>query len=173
MAERVAARLAAQERQIEVLGEEISRLRDAVSGGCFSAELASGSELEDLRGENEKLRYRLVHLQRALRAELELELELETQGQAGARTGRESKSNAVHKKHETSARETPKVNAPQKVGPLLAVAVVVVVILCDVTSHDANIAIIAVIYLCTFSVSVRVPYKQLIQNTYIKHQHTH
>ncbi|XP_026782959.3 threonine--tRNA ligase 1, cytoplasmic [Pangasianodon hypophthalmus] len=110
MAERVAARLAAQERQIEALGEEISRLRDGLSGGCFNAELASGSELEDLRSENEKLRYRLVHLQRALRAELELE----TQGQAGARTGRENKSNALHEKHETSARETPKVNAPQK-----------------------------------------------------------
>lgn len=114
MAESVAARLAAQERQIQALSEEISRLRDGLSGVCFSAELASCPELEDLRSDNEKLRYRLVHLQRALRAELELE----TQGQAGACTGRENKSNAFHEKHETSARKTPKVNAPQKVCPL-------------------------------------------------------
>lgn len=115
MADRVAARLAAQERQIEALSEEIGRLRDGLSGGCFSAELANGFELEDLRSENEKLRYRLVHLQRALRAELELG----TQGQAGACTGRENKSKALHEQNETSARETPKVKAPQKVGPLL------------------------------------------------------
>ncbi|XP_053356998.1 threonine--tRNA ligase 1, cytoplasmic [Clarias gariepinus] len=106
MAERMAARLAAQERQIEALSEEISRLRDALGGGgCFNAELArGGAELEDLRSENEKLRYRHAHLQRALRAELELEKQ---QGQAGARTGREKKTNALES-------ETPKVNAPQK-----------------------------------------------------------
>ncbi|GAA6082531.1 threonine--tRNA ligase 1, cytoplasmic isoform X1, partial [Tachysurus ichikawai] len=108
MAERVAARLSAQERQIEALSEEISLLRDGLSGGCFSAEIASGSELEDLRSENEKLRYRLVHLQRALQAEIELE----TPGQAGARTGRENKSNCLHEKHEISIREKPKVKVP-------------------------------------------------------------
>lgn len=114
MAERVAARLDAQERQIEALSEEISRLRDGVGGCCFNAELANGSELEALRSENEKLRYRLVHLQRALR----VELEIETQGQASACTGRESKSKALQEKHETGARKTLKVSAPQKVGPL-------------------------------------------------------
>lgn len=110
----MAARLAAQERQIEALSEEISRLRDAFGGGgCFNAELArGGAELEDLRSENEKLRYRHAHLQRALRAELELEKQ---QGQGGARTGREKKTNALES-------ETPKVNAPQKVGLLLSLS---------------------------------------------------
>ncbi|KAI5623761.1 threonine--tRNA ligase, cytoplasmic, partial [Silurus asotus] len=105
MAEHVAGRLAAQEQQIEALSEEIRRLRDGLGGGgcCLSAGLSSGSdELDDLRSENEKLRYRLVHLRRALRDELELE----TKGRAGARTGRE-----------THERETPKVKAPQKLNP--------------------------------------------------------
>ncbi|KAF7698839.1 threonine--tRNA ligase 1, cytoplasmic [Silurus meridionalis] len=104
MAEHVAGRLAAQEQQIEALSEEIRRLRDGLGGGgggcCLSGGLASGSdELDDLRSENEKLRYRLVHLRRSLRDELELE----TKDRAGARTGRE-----------THERETPKVKAPQK-----------------------------------------------------------
>ncbi|TSK38388.1 putative threonine--tRNA ligase 2, cytoplasmic [Bagarius yarrelli] len=104
MAERMAARLAAQERQIEVLSAEICRVRDGLNDGCFCTELAGGSELEDLRSENEKLRYRLVHLQRALRTELELE----TLGQNSARTGPENKSNGVDEKHKTRARETSK-----------------------------------------------------------------
>uniref|UniRef100_A0A8B9KEC2 threonine--tRNA ligase n=1 Tax=Astyanax mexicanus TaxID=7994 RepID=A0A8B9KEC2_ASTMX len=69
MADRMAARLAAQERQIEALGREIGRLRDGLVSGQVAAELASSAELENLRSENEKLRYRLIHLRRGLQAE--------------------------------------------------------------------------------------------------------
>ncbi|XP_046897984.1 threonine--tRNA ligase 1, cytoplasmic [Hypomesus transpacificus] len=70
MAENMKARLASQEEQIKILTREISGLRDGLNGG---GTLASSSELEDLRSENEKLKYRLVHLRRGLENELELE----------------------------------------------------------------------------------------------------
>uniref|UniRef100_A0A669BV45 threonine--tRNA ligase n=1 Tax=Oreochromis niloticus TaxID=8128 RepID=A0A669BV45_ORENI len=74
MAECLAARLAAQEEQILLLTREISTLRDGLGQGLDAAGLAVVSpELENLRTENEKLRYRLLHLRRGLQAELELE----------------------------------------------------------------------------------------------------
>lgn len=73
MAETLAARFSAQEEQIRLLSREISVLRDGLSTGVDAAALASGvsPELESLRTENEKLRYRLLHLRRGLRAEAE------------------------------------------------------------------------------------------------------
>lgn len=69
MAERLAARLAAQEEQIRLLAQEIHRLRD---GLVPNRDAAEGSPLLDsLRADNEKLRYRLVHLRRGLQAERE------------------------------------------------------------------------------------------------------
>ncbi|KAI4882135.1 hypothetical protein NFI96_027678, partial [Prochilodus magdalenae] len=103
MAERMAARLAAQERQIEALGKEIGRLRDGLISGHVAAELASSAELENLRSENEKLKYRLVHLRRGLQAEQELE----TKG------GHEKKSKENSQK---AGKEAPKESAPKKVG---------------------------------------------------------
>uniref|UniRef100_A0A7N8YQX1 threonine--tRNA ligase n=1 Tax=Mastacembelus armatus TaxID=205130 RepID=A0A7N8YQX1_9TELE len=74
MAEHLAARLAAQEEQIRHLTREVSSLRDGLSRDLHVAEGAVVSpELERLRTENEKLRYRLLHLRRGLQAELELE----------------------------------------------------------------------------------------------------
>lgn len=74
MAECLAARLAAQEEQIHFLTREISTLREGVSQGLDTAGVAVVSpELENLRTENEKLRYRLLHLRRGLQAEVELE----------------------------------------------------------------------------------------------------
>uniref|UniRef100_A0A673MC72 threonine--tRNA ligase n=1 Tax=Sinocyclocheilus rhinocerous TaxID=307959 RepID=A0A673MC72_9TELE len=73
MAERMAARLSAQEEQIEALSREILRLRDGLTGGFDFSTLASGPSLDALRAENEKLQYRLLHLSRSLRAEQELE----------------------------------------------------------------------------------------------------
>ncbi|KAI1889495.1 hypothetical protein AGOR_G00163470 [Albula goreensis] len=83
MAECMAARLSAQEEQIDLLSQEVSRLRDGLCGdpGALSA-LASTPELESLRSENEKLRYRILHLRRALQAELDLEV----QGRQNAKT---------------------------------------------------------------------------------------
>ncbi|XP_034076521.1 threonine--tRNA ligase 1, cytoplasmic-like isoform X8 [Gymnodraco acuticeps] len=73
MAECMAARLAAQEEQIRLLSGEISSLRDGLSQGLDAGVGAKVSpELESLRTENEKLRYRLLHLRRALKEEPQL-----------------------------------------------------------------------------------------------------
>lgn len=67
MAERLAARLTAQEEQIRRLTREISKLRDGLSGDLDVVGVSP--LLETLRTDNEKLRYRLVHLRRGLQAE--------------------------------------------------------------------------------------------------------
>lgn len=70
----MAARLTAQEEQILLLTKEISTLRDGLCRGLDDVGAVRVSpKLESLRGENEKLRYRLLHLRRGLQAELELE----------------------------------------------------------------------------------------------------
>lgn len=74
MAECLAARLTRQEGQILLLTQEISALRDGLSRGVDAVGAVRVSpELESLRSENEKLRYRLLHLRRGLQSELELE----------------------------------------------------------------------------------------------------
>ncbi|XP_061100842.1 threonine--tRNA ligase 1, cytoplasmic-like [Conger conger] len=74
MAECMAARLGAQEEQICLLSSEISRLRDSLCGDLGAlASFASTTELESLRSENDKLKYRILHLRRGLQAELDLE----------------------------------------------------------------------------------------------------
>uniref|UniRef100_A0A674AR52 threonine--tRNA ligase n=1 Tax=Salmo trutta TaxID=8032 RepID=A0A674AR52_SALTR len=74
MAECVAARLTAQEEQIEFLTREFSLLRNGLNGGSEVASgLASSPELESLQSENEKLKSRLVHHRRGLQEELALE----------------------------------------------------------------------------------------------------
>uniref|UniRef100_A0A8C9Z226 threonine--tRNA ligase n=1 Tax=Sander lucioperca TaxID=283035 RepID=A0A8C9Z226_SANLU len=98
MAECLAARLSAQEEQIRLLSKEISTLRDGLSRGLDAVGAAAVSpEVESLRTENEKLNYRLLHLRRALRAELEQE---ETQGkkQQGVKCGKAPEKN--HSKEE-------------------------------------------------------------------------
>uniref|UniRef100_H3D2Z9 threonine--tRNA ligase n=1 Tax=Tetraodon nigroviridis TaxID=99883 RepID=H3D2Z9_TETNG len=67
MAEGLAARLTAQEEQIRRLTREISTLRDGLSGDV--GVVGASPLLETLRTDNEKLRYRLVHLRRGLQAE--------------------------------------------------------------------------------------------------------
>ncbi|XP_056622724.1 threonine--tRNA ligase 1, cytoplasmic isoform X4 [Triplophysa dalaica] len=73
MAERMAARLSAQEEQIAALSHEIIRLQESVTCGFDFSTLASGPNLNALRTDNEKLKYRLLHLRRGLRTEQELE----------------------------------------------------------------------------------------------------
>lgn len=93
MAECLAARLASQEEQIRLLTNEISILRDGLSRGLDAAGGARVSpELESLRTENEKLRYRLVHLRRGLRAELALE-EAQGKRQPGVKCGKAPEKN--------------------------------------------------------------------------------
>lgn len=60
----VASRLARQEEAIRWLTAEIGRLKEPERGA------GSSPELHRLRAENEKLRYRLLHLRRSLAAEL-------------------------------------------------------------------------------------------------------
>ncbi|KAJ1180929.1 hypothetical protein NDU88_006140 [Pleurodeles waltl] len=64
MAAHMASRLAAQEEAIRLLTGEIGRLTRQEEAACSPG-------LELLRAENEKLRYRILHLQRSLRAEQE------------------------------------------------------------------------------------------------------
>lgn len=100
MAECLAARLSAQEEQIRLLTKEISSLRDGVSGGFDAAGLAAISpELESLRVENEKLRYRLLHLRRGLQAELELEKEALRRTEQAAKTGKPPEKNTNKHPH--------------------------------------------------------------------------
>uniref|UniRef100_A0A8C7WFU3 threonine--tRNA ligase n=1 Tax=Oncorhynchus mykiss TaxID=8022 RepID=A0A8C7WFU3_ONCMY len=85
----MAARLTAQEVQLELLTREFSLLRDGLNGGPEVASiLASSPELESLRSENEKLKFRLVHLRRGLQEELALE----GQGKRGTNKGQEKKT---------------------------------------------------------------------------------
>ncbi|KAM9766213.1 threonine--tRNA ligase 1, cytoplasmic [Menidia menidia] len=88
MAECLSARLTAQEEQIRLLTEEIAGLRDGLSNGVVAVGVGVVKpELESLRSENEKLRYRPLHLRRALQAELELE-EAQGKRQQGAKGGK-------------------------------------------------------------------------------------
>ncbi|TNN48477.1 putative threonine--tRNA ligase 2, cytoplasmic [Liparis tanakae] len=76
MAKCLAARLTAQEDQIRLLSGEISTLSDSLSRGVEAVVgVAAGVSpvLESLRTENEKLKYRLLHLRRGLQAELQEE----------------------------------------------------------------------------------------------------
>lgn len=76
MAKCLAARLTAQEDQIRLLSGEICTLSDSLSRGVEAVVgVAAGVSpvLESLRTENEKLKYRLLHLRRGLQAELKEE----------------------------------------------------------------------------------------------------
>ncbi|XP_077375767.1 threonine--tRNA ligase 1, cytoplasmic [Festucalex cinctus] len=90
MADCLTARLAAQEEQIRLLAGEISTLRDGINRELGPVgDAGVSSQLEELRSENEKLKYRLLHLRRGLRAELELEKDrsLQPRGQFGNAAG--------------------------------------------------------------------------------------
>lgn len=107
MAECIAARLAAQEEQIRLLSNEISTLRDGLSRGLVSDGVAGVSpELEGLRTENEKLKYRLLHLRRGLQAELELEAP--GKKQQGVKCGKAPEKN-TSKEPQTNNRADKKV----------------------------------------------------------------
>uniref|UniRef100_A0A671XZF9 threonine--tRNA ligase n=1 Tax=Sparus aurata TaxID=8175 RepID=A0A671XZF9_SPAAU len=94
MAECLAARLTAQEQQIRLLTKEISTLRDGLIRGLDAVVVGELSpEVESLRTENEKLRYRLLHLRRGLQAELELE-EAQGKRQQGVKCGRAPEKNS-------------------------------------------------------------------------------
>ncbi|XP_005521510.1 PREDICTED: threonine--tRNA ligase, cytoplasmic [Pseudopodoces humilis] len=66
-AEAVELRLARQERELRWLVAEVGRLKEPQELRCSGS---ASPELQRLRAENEKLRYRLLHLRRSLAAEL-------------------------------------------------------------------------------------------------------
>ncbi|XP_031978735.1 threonine--tRNA ligase 2, cytoplasmic [Corvus moneduloides] len=66
-AEAVALRLSRQERELRWLAAEVGRLKEPQEPDCPGS---ASPELQRLRAENEKLRYRLLHLRRSLAAEL-------------------------------------------------------------------------------------------------------
>uniref|UniRef100_A0A8D0G1T7 threonine--tRNA ligase n=1 Tax=Sphenodon punctatus TaxID=8508 RepID=A0A8D0G1T7_SPHPU len=68
-AEAVALRLTRQEQEIRWLTAEIGRLKEQEPQRCSGS---CSPELQTLRAENEKLRYRLLYLRRSLAAELAL-----------------------------------------------------------------------------------------------------
>lgn len=106
MAECLAARLAAQEDQIRLLAGEISTLRDGLSRGLVATDAVVDSpELETLRTENEKLKYRLLHLRRGVQAELELE---QGKRQQGVKCGKAPEKN-TGKEKQTNNRAEKKV----------------------------------------------------------------
>ncbi|MBN3314124.1 SYTC2 ligase, partial [Atractosteus spatula] len=95
MAESLVARLAAQEEQVRLLTQEVSWLRGGLGGDPAAVPgLCSSPELETLRNENEKLRYRILHLRRSLQSESDPE--------TGAREGEEGKETRAGK---SSSRE--------------------------------------------------------------------
>ncbi|NWZ43424.1 SYTC2 ligase, partial [Brachypodius atriceps] len=66
-AEAVELRLSRQERELRWLVSEVGRLKEPQELHCPGS---ASPELQRLRAENEKLRYRLLHLRRSLAAEL-------------------------------------------------------------------------------------------------------
>ncbi|RMB94447.1 hypothetical protein DUI87_29258 [Hirundo rustica rustica] len=66
-AEAAELRLARQERELRWLAAEVGRLKEPQELHCPGS---ASPELQRLRAENEKLRYRLLHLRRSLAAEL-------------------------------------------------------------------------------------------------------
>lgn len=89
MAECLAARLTAQEEQIRLLTQEISKLRDCLNGDLDIVGVSP--PLETLRTDNEKLRYRLLHLRRGLQAEVEVKNETASKKVSGKSEGETSK----------------------------------------------------------------------------------
>lgn len=69
MAVQIADRLTNQEQEIRWLSDEIGRLVDLGTQG--TVEIDPSPELLELRAENEKLKYRVAHLQRSLKEEQE------------------------------------------------------------------------------------------------------
>lgn len=66
-AEAAARRLWRQEQELRWLAAEVGRLKEP---GAPRSAAGCSPEVERLRAENEKLRYRLLHLRRSLAAEL-------------------------------------------------------------------------------------------------------
>ena len=87
MAAGLAARLTAQEEQIRRLTQEMCELRDGLGGDL---DIVGASPLLDtLRSDNEKLKYRLVHLRRGLQAELGLRGQTQVKNTTASETARQ------------------------------------------------------------------------------------
>ncbi|XP_058606554.1 threonine--tRNA ligase 1, cytoplasmic isoform X2 [Onychostoma macrolepis] len=113
MAERMAARLSAQEEQIEALSSEIRRLQDGLTGGF----LTGGPSLDALRAENEKLRYRALHLRRSLREEQQLQEQRTNkpeQNRSQNQSQKQNRSQRTNKPEEQKEKNHAKNAAPSR-----------------------------------------------------------
>ncbi|XP_077684348.1 threonine--tRNA ligase 1, cytoplasmic-like isoform X1 [Eretmochelys imbricata] len=107
-AEAIALRLARQEEEIRWLTAEIGRLKEQEPG---RSPASSSPELHWLRAENEKLRYRLLHLRRSLTAELGRGEQRETGPAGGGKnTSNAGLTGAQNKKKKEKKKENEVVN---------------------------------------------------------------
>uniref|UniRef100_A0A8C1YBE9 threonine--tRNA ligase n=1 Tax=Cyprinus carpio TaxID=7962 RepID=A0A8C1YBE9_CYPCA len=113
----MAARLSAQEEQIEALSREILRLRDGLTGGFDFSTLASGPNLDALRAENEKLQYRLLHLRRSLREEQELEEHNHSQNQRTSEPDQNQKQKTNAQKSQSKPEEPKEKSRVKQLNP--------------------------------------------------------
>ncbi|XP_027500316.1 threonine--tRNA ligase 2, cytoplasmic [Corapipo altera] len=108
-AEAAALRVSRQERELRWLAAEVGRLKEPQEPRCSGT---ASPELQRLRAENEKLRYRLLHLRRSLAAELGRAAPAEPPGGA-EKVCSASPTDAVNHNKEEKKKENKAVNQHQ------------------------------------------------------------
>ncbi|XP_017682937.1 PREDICTED: probable threonine--tRNA ligase 2, cytoplasmic [Lepidothrix coronata] len=108
-AEAAALRVSRQERELRWLAAEVGRLKEPQEPRCPGT---ASPELQRLRAENEKLRYRLLHLRRSLAAELGRAAPAEPPGGA-EKVCSASPADAVNQNKEEKKKENKAVNQHQ------------------------------------------------------------
>ncbi|KAF2977835.1 hypothetical protein EK904_007803 [Melospiza melodia maxima] len=108
-AEAVELRLSRQERELRWLAAEVGRLKEPQELHCPGS---ASPELQRLRAENEKLRYRLLHLRRSLAAELGRAAPAQPPA-GGEKVSSASPADAVNQIKEEKKKENEAVNQHQ------------------------------------------------------------
>ncbi|NXE60624.1 SYTC2 ligase, partial [Calcarius ornatus] len=108
-AEAAELRLSRQERELRWLAAEVGRLKEPQELHCPGS---ASPELQRLRAENEKLRYRLLHLRRSLAAELGRAAPAQPPA-GGEKVSSASPADAVNQIKEEKKKENEAVNQHQ------------------------------------------------------------
>ncbi|NWR20042.1 SYTC2 ligase, partial [Emberiza fucata] len=108
-AEAAELRLSRQERELRWLAAEVGRLKEPQGLHCPGS---ASPELQRLRAENEKLRYRLLHLRRSLAAELGRAAPAQPPA-GGEKVSSASPADAVNQIKEEKKKENEAVNQHQ------------------------------------------------------------
>ncbi|NXY17974.1 SYTC2 ligase, partial [Atrichornis clamosus] len=116
-AEAAAERVLRQERELRWLAAEVGRLKESQEPHCPGS---TSPELQRLRAENEKLRYRLLHLRRSLAAELARAAPAEPSA-GGEKVSRVNPTDAVNQNKEEKKKENKAVNQHQNELPCVPV----------------------------------------------------